>query len=62
MTPDARRADSIRWLLSRLGPPGEEQGRKRELLEHVRRIFLRDLGRVPVWWCDLRDEVREGRL
>jgi hypothetical protein len=62
VTPDDRRADSIRWLLSRLGPPGDDPEGKADFLQHVRRICERDLGGAPPWLEEMEDELRRGRL
>jgi hypothetical protein len=61
-SPPDRRAESIRWLLSRLGPPGEDPEGKADLLSHVRRICERDLGGAPPWLEELEAELRERRV
>lgn len=63
MTPDARRADSLRWQLRQVeGSPAERKQRQLEVLMLVRRVLEREYEHVPIWWAELRKEVREGRL
>lgn len=57
-----RRAESIRWLLTRLGPPGEDPEGKADFLAHVRRICERDMGAAPDWLEALEAELRAGKV
>ena len=58
----ARRAQAIRRVLERQGPPGQERERKLEILGHAVLILLRDYGVVPGWVDEFRAEVIEDRL
>lgn len=50
-------------MLRRVEGPWEER-RQRQLavLSVVHQVLERDFGTVPLWWAELRAEVREGRL
>lgn len=53
--------DQIRAYIAEVGPPGDDQGRKMDVLLGIRQVITARSA-VPDWWYQLRDLVQGGEL